>query len=64
MRTVLFIVATLAVLVCGGLVLLPLLVANLPAVAGALGVLLLLLALLLPGKPPCVGLHCSGCRRH
>lgn len=64
MRILLLMLVTLAVLGCGALVLLPLLAANLPAVAGAFGVLLLLLALLLPGQPRCSGFHCSGCRYH
>ncbi|MFC3382787.1 hypothetical protein [Couchioplanes azureus] len=35
-----------------------------PAVAGGLGLVLLLAALLWPRKRTCGGLHCPGCRHH
>jgi hypothetical protein len=64
MRLTLALLVALAVLLGIGWWLLPLLVAHAPGLLGGLGVLLLLVALVLPGKRRCEGFHCSGCNHH
>ncbi len=65
MRLALLIFVPVAVLLAAGLWLVPLLLAHVPAVVGALGVLLLVVALLLPRRR-CTGveIHCTGCKHH
>jgi hypothetical protein len=65
MRIILALVAVLGVLVAAGFYLLPLLLANGPAVLGGLGVLCLIAAAVIPRrKPKCTGHHCGGCTDH
>lgn len=64
MRVALLIAVILAALVAIGWWLVPLVIAHAPGLVGAAGVLLLLVALLLPAKPACTGMHCSGCDNH
>jgi hypothetical protein len=65
MRLLLLILAGIGALLAAGLFLLPLLLAHAPALVGALGVLLLLAALLWPRRQ-CTGvqIHCTGCKHH
>jgi hypothetical protein len=60
-RVVLVAVAVLALLVGGGYWLFR---AYPTETAGAVGALLLIVALCLRGRPACPGLHCAGCSRH
>lgn len=64
MRIALAVLVALVLLLLTGWWLLPLLVTHAPALLGAVGVLLLLVALVLPRKPGCTGMHCSGCPTH
>lgn len=64
MKVLLLLLVALALLLVTGWWLLPLLVTHVPALIGLAGVVLLLVALCLPGKPRCEGFHCSGCRHH
>ncbi|GAA4963841.1 hypothetical protein [Actinoplanes utahensis] len=48
-----------------GFLIVPVLIANGPAVLGGLGVLLLVIAAVIPRrKPKCTGHHCAGCSDH
>ena len=64
MRLMLLVLAIVGAVFAAGFWLLPLLLVHAPAVVGALGVLLLVCALLVPGKPKCEGFHCAGCSHH
>ncbi|MFC3386913.1 hypothetical protein ACFOHP_33900 [Couchioplanes caeruleus subsp. azureus] len=64
-RTFLLISAILGALLAAGYWLVPVLIAHAPALLGALGLLLLAVAAVLPRRQ-CSGveIHCSGCRHH
>jgi hypothetical protein len=65
MRLLFIVLAIIGALITAGFLLLPLLLAHAPALVGALGVLLLLAALLWPRRK-CTGfeIHCTGCKHH
>ena len=64
MRLFLALLVALVLLLAAGWWGLPLLITHAPALLGLFGVVLLVVALLLPAKPKCEGYHCSGCRNH
>lgn len=64
MRILLILLAVVGVLVAAGFWLVPVLIAQAPAVIGFLGLLLLIVAAFWRSTPPCSGLHCSGCKNH
>jgi len=64
MRLALVLLVALVVLLGVGWLLIPVLLAHAPGIGIGFALLLLLVALLIPSKPKCGGLHCPGCRDH